>query len=123
MKDLSARSDIEELVNSFYDQVQRDQLLAPVFNEIAAVNWIEHLPKMYQFWETLLLDKIGYKGSPVAEHVRLSRVTPMTKKHFDQWLKLWRETIDQKFRGELAEKAKQRADYMAMLMQYKIEAA
>ncbi len=123
MRDLATGSDIELLVNSFYDLVQKDELLAPVFIEIAAVDWIDHLPKMYQFWETLLLDKIGYLGSPVAEHVRLSKITPMIKYHFDRWLDLWFTTVESNFSGPLADKARDRADYMAMLMQYKINAA
>ncbi|MGB5982294.1 MAG: group III truncated hemoglobin [Nonlabens sp.] len=122
MADIQNRADIELLVNSFYDKVRDDDMIGHIFTEVAAVSWIEHLPKMYQFWETLLLDRIGYKGSPVAEHVKLSRKTSMEQKHFDRWLQLWKTTVDELFNGPIAEEAKKRADYMAMLMRYKIDA-
>lgn len=123
MRDIENRMDVEALVNSFYDKVREDDMIGHIFTEVAAVNWIEHLPKMYQFWETLLLDKVGYKGSPVAEHVKLSRKTSMKKEHFDRWLHLWTTTVDELFEGGRAEEAKKRASYMAVLMRYKIEDA
>lgn len=123
MRDIENRTDIETLVNSFYDKVREDARIGHIFTEVAAVNWIEHLPKMYLFWETILLDKVGYKGSPVADHVKLSRKTPMEQKHFDRWLELWTSTVDNLFQGTCAEEAKKRAGYMTMLMRYKIEDA
>ena len=49
MKDISNRGDIEVLVNSFYDKVLVDATIGYLFTDIAAVDWILHLPKMYRF--------------------------------------------------------------------------
>ena len=121
MKDITERADIEVLVNSFYDKVKADTTIGYIFTEVAAVNWIVHLPKMYQFWETVLLGKMSFKGNPMLTHIELSRKTTMESKHFDQWLTLWAETIDEHFEGPIAEDAKQRGKSIAGLMLYKIE--
>jgi hemoglobin len=34
---------------------------------------------------------------------------PLQKQHFDRWLALFNETIDELFQGDLAQQAKQRA--------------
>lgn len=54
MKNLETRQDIEDLVNRFYDKVQKDETIGFFFNDVAKVDWDHHLPKMYSFWETLL---------------------------------------------------------------------
>ena len=121
MKDISNRDDIELLVNSFYDKVWVDTTISYLFTDIAAVEWISHLPKMYTFWDTVLLGKMSYKGNPMETHINLSRKSPMNKTHFDQWLKLWNTTIDENFEGKIATEAKQRGNNIAGLMRYKIE--
>ncbi len=45
-KDIESREDIELLVNQFYNKVNQDTLLAPVFSH---VDWPNHLPIMYNF--------------------------------------------------------------------------
>ena len=93
------------LVDSFYAKVQKDDLLGPVFNVFAQVNWDAHLPKMYNFWRTILFADGDYKGSPFDKHVPL----PVTKEHFDRWLALFSENMDELFEGEMVEHTKQRA--------------
>ncbi|MCP6717886.1 hypothetical protein NL524_31885, partial [Klebsiella pneumoniae] len=41
--------------------------------------------------------------------------------HFDTWLNLWHQTVDQFFAGEKATDAKWRGDRMAEMFMYKIE--
>jgi len=121
MKDIETRNDIELLVNSFYDKVKADKTIGYIFNDVAAVDWILHLPKMYSFWETVLLGKMSFKGNPMVKHIQLSKKTEMSKKHFDHWLKLWNTTIDEHFEGTTATEAKQRGKNIAGLMLHKIE--
>ncbi len=121
MNDISKRADIELLVNSFYDKVKADETIGYIFTEIAAVNWTDHLPKMYRFWETVLLGAMSFKGNPMLTHIKLSKKTEMQQKHFDRWLKLWNETIDEHFKGEQAEEAKQRGKNIAGLILFKIQ--
>lgn len=109
--------DIKLLVDSFYGKVRENELLAPVFNNRIGDRWPAHLEKMYKFWQTVLLKEHTYFGSPFPPHALL----PVNKKHFDQWLSLFYETVDENFTGEKAEEAKWRADRMAEMFQYKIE--
>ncbi len=121
MKDITTRADIELLVNSFYDKVRTDEVIGYIFNEVAAVDWITHLPKMYNFWETVLLGKMSFKGNPMETHLKLSQKTPMQQEHFNRWLSLWNETIDENFSGEIATEARKRGQNIAGLMLYKIQ--
>lgn len=123
MKAIENKTDIELLVNSFYQKVQQDPEIGYFFNKVANVNWEKHLPKMYQFWETLLLGKISYKGNPMAVHFPVNRVSPIKKVHFDRWLQLWEQSINENFSGDAAEMAITKAKNIASLMSYKMEVA
>jgi hemoglobin len=109
--------DIKTLVDSFYGKVRVDTLLAPIFNKVIQDRWPEHLEKMYTFWQTVLLEDHTYYGSPFAPHAKL----PLTKQHFDRWLELFFETINEHFEGEKADEARWRANKMAEMFQYKID--
>ena len=67
--DLEAESDIAELVRRFYADVAQDELLGPMFNDVARVDWSEHLPKLTAFWCRALLGQPGYEGNPFRAHV------------------------------------------------------
>jgi hemoglobin len=121
MNDIKTREDIIVLVDSFYGKIKTNNLLAPIFNDVAKIDWQHHLPNMYDFWETLLLGKQAFKGNPMLKHLQLSKQTEMSKIHFDTWLSLWTETIDELYKGETAEEAKQKAENISRLMLFKIE--
>lgn len=113
MTDITSRKEIEILVNEFYTRVQKDELLAPVF---AHLDWPHHLPVMYNFWSSVLLGDMSYTGNPFAKHAALK----IEKKHFQQWLKLFTETIDAHFSGSTATEAKTRAFTIANLFMHKM---
>ncbi len=115
------RSDIELLVNEFYRKVRKDDLIGFIFNEVADIDWEKHMPVMYSFWESALLDVMSYKGNVMTTHIALSKKTPLTEEHFSRWKKLFFETLDEFFEGEKVVEAKRRADTMATLMLYKID--
>ena len=108
-RDITNAEDIRTLVDSFYDKVTRDELLAPIFNEVARVEWAEHLPIMYRFWESMLLGIGTYQGAPFPKHA----VLPVQKEHFARWLALFVETVDALFSGSKADEAKGRAASIA----------
>ena len=116
-KNILQLEDIKLLVDRFYGKVRENELLAPVFNQRIGERWPAHLEKMYKFWQTVLLGEHTYFGSPFPPHALL----PVNKEHFDQWLTLFYETVDENFTGEKAEEAKWRAARMAEMFQYKIE--
>ncbi len=123
MKDLENRADIEFLVNAFYTKVQKDETIGFFFNDVAKTNWNYHLPKMYDFWETLLFGQRLYKGNPMASHLPVNWQVPMEKHHFDHWVKLWTETVRDHFQGENADMAIYKAQNIAELMSYKMQMA
>lgn len=112
--DISTSDDIKTLINAFYEKVKVDETLGYIFNDVANVNWEHHLPKMYAFWEFLLLGKDTYGGNPMEVHQRLHQKTPLKGDHFDQWLALFHETIDEHFAGKVAEDAKSRSKLIAL---------
>lgn len=112
---ISSINEIMLLVNSFYDKVQKDELLGPIFDKVIQDNWDQHLEKMYRFWETVLLNNHTYHGSPFAPHAKL----PISAEHFDRWLELFLATIEAHFVDEKADEAKWRAQKMAEMFQYK----
>ena len=116
-KDITDIEDIKILVNNFYGKVQQDHLLANIFNEVIQDRWDVHLEKMYRFWQTVLLEKHTYYGSPFGPHARL----PVNATHFKRWKTLFFETVDEHFSGEKAEEAKWRAEKMAGMFQMKID--
>ena len=118
--DLAGRAEIELLVNTFYDKVRRDDVLGFIFNDVARTDWAAHLPKMYDFWETVIFRSGGYSGNPLAAHARLVPLTKMGRAQFDRWLALFKATVDELFVGSKAEHIKNAADDMANVIHARI---
>lgn len=108
-QDLVNRKDIEKLVNTFYDKVKIDHKIGIFFSEVAQVNWEEHLPQMYDFWESILFSKNVFNGNPMRKHMELNAKQPLAIEHFDHWLQLFTSTTDEIFSGPNSEKIKQYA--------------
>lgn len=123
MNDIQTKEDIIKLVNSFYKKVQQDAVIGFFFNNIAKVNWQEHLPRMYEFWETILLNQASYKGNPMQKHFPVNAIQAIEKSHFDHWIKLWTQTIEENFSGATAHQAISKATNIAYLMGFKMERA
>ncbi len=121
MKDIEQREDIEILVDRFYEQVIEDPIISYFFNKVVKLNWEKHIPVMYNFWETVLLAKIRYKGSPIPVHIALSSKEPLKPIHFERWIQLWETTVRTNFSGEKANEAVKRAKLMGELMMIKIK--
>jgi hemoglobin len=112
-EDIKTRDDIKVLVDQFYDKVNKDALLAPVFGH---VDWVKHLPVMYNFWSSMLLGDRTYEGNPFQKHINL----PIQTTHFDRWLELFVSTINENFSGDKAEETKERARNIAQVFQHKM---
>jgi hemoglobin len=102
LKPITNREDIEKLVNSFYDKARTDDLIGPIFKH---VHWEEHLPKLYSFWEDLLLGTDKYSGRPFPPQMSLN----LKMEHFERWLQLFFKAVDENFIGLKADEAKARA--------------
>lgn len=119
-RDIKSREDIELLVDSFYEKILKDETIGFIFNDVVKLDWDMHIPLMYDFWETTIFHKSSYRGNPLAVHLEINKRVRLEKKHFDQWLKIFNETIDCYFTGENAALAKTRALSIATVMQIKI---
>jgi hemoglobin len=117
--DIRNRKDIEKLVNAFYNKIKTDTVIGYLFTDVAHVNWDEHLPKMYDFWENILFCTGNYNGNPMMRHKELHEKSPMTEAHFKHWTTLFTDTVDKLFEGSKAEEIKSRAINISLVMMYK----
>src|SRR5690606_13899999 len=106
LSDLRDRADVLALVTEFYQRAFADELLGPIFTDIAHMDLDHHLPIICDFWETVLFRAGLYKRNALAIHVSLNAKAQLGAEHFDRWLALWSSTVDSLFAGEKAELAK-----------------
>ena len=106
MGDLGSRSEIHDLVVGFYREVVFDEVLAPVFTEVAEVDWSVHIPRLIDYWCRVLLGEPGYDGSILAAHRHIHDLEAFRAEHLDCWYTLWVQTVDGTWAGPVAERAK-----------------
>ena len=119
-KDIESRHDIDLFIRSFYEKVKTDPVIGIIFTEIVEMDWDHHIPVIVNFWESILLDNPVYKRNAMAVHYDLNKKYPLEAKHFEAWLHLFNDTLDQMFSGKITELAKKRAGGIASLMQFKM---
>jgi hemoglobin len=118
--DIASANDLKLLLDTFYRKVLKDPTIAYIFTDVAKINLETHMPHLYAFWETVLFGTANYKGNPILKHIELDKKEALTETHFNQWKKLFFETIDELFVGEKANLAKEKANAMEFLMKMKI---
>lgn len=116
MEDIRNLDDIKQMVDTFYDKVNADPELSYIFNDVAQVNWVKHLPIMYAFWNKILFSEGDYRGNPFEKHIPL----PIESQHFERWVQLFIENIDAQFEGEKAQEVKLRAQSIAYVFDNKL---
>lgn len=114
---LDGRADIETLIQAFYAKATVDTLIGHFFT---GIDWPQHLPTMYTFWENALFYTGGYGGNMMEVHRNVHQKHTMKPEHFERWAALFCQAVDDLFEGEPAERAKQRALGMATMLQIKI---
>jgi hemoglobin len=112
--DIVVKDDVRRLVDAFYEKVKSDPSIGHKFSN---VDWPRHLPVMYDFWSSMLLGDQSYRGNPFQKHTHLN----LTSLHFDSWLALFHQTVDEMFAGQNAEEIKQRAQNIAEVWQHKMK--
>jgi len=93
------RADIAQLVDAFYGRVRDDALIGPVFAKMLEGRWDSHMPKMVDFWSSLVLREKSYQGNLKAAHQPLAGLTP---EHFNRWLALFFDTVEQRYEPDAA---------------------
>jgi hemoglobin len=106
-------ADIVRLVDRFYDRVQADKVLGPIFNP-AVHDWPEHKRTLVSFWSSIALGTRSYRGNPMAMH----RPHAIREEHFAHWLALWREVAEAELPAEHAAMFIEHANRIAQSLQF-----
>ncbi len=118
--DIRTEADIEKLIRTFYEKALTDEQIGFLFTEVAKIDLSSHLPKLYTFWSAVLLHKGRYQGNVMQVHIDLDTKYALKKEHFERWQYLFNTTVDELFKGPVAEDAKRRVQLMKQLMRFKI---
>lgn len=115
-KDIHTRSDIEKVVILFYDKVKKDKEIGFFFTQVVKINWEKHLPVMISFWEGVLFFTGNYDGDPLTAHRNVHQKYHTDVQHFQRWLALFVESVDELYTGAKAEAMKEHARKIAAVM-------
>jgi hemoglobin len=107
--DIETREDCERLVRAFYERAMADEIIGWLFTDVAKLDLEAHLPRITDFWETVLLGGTAYRGGAFAPHAALHARAGLRSGHFARWLALFTRTVDELFTGPRAEHAKAHA--------------
>lgn len=118
--DVDSRTSIHDLVVGFYRELVFDDLLGPVFEEVAEVDWARHIPLLIDYWCRVLLGHDTYRGALLAAHHHVHTLEPFTADHFDRWYGLWVASIDSRWAGPCAERAKSHAAKVAATLAHRL---
>lgn len=118
-RDISNREDLLLLVTRFYEKLLADNSINYLFTDVAKIDLSHHLPVLVDFWDSVLFQSDTYHKNAMQPHMALHRQSPLLKHHFKTWLRLFKETTDELFEGEIAFIAKERATSIATVMQIK----
>lgn len=114
--DLDTRAQIHDLVVDFYREIALDELLGPVFGEVAEVDWAVHIPRLIDYWCGVLLREAGYDGYILSAHQHVHGLQPLESSLFDRWYSLFSASVDARWSGPIATRAKAHAAHMAQVL-------
>lgn len=109
--DILDEKDVTLLLRDFYGRAFADDLLGPIF--LAQMDLEAHLPILCDFWMTVLFRAGRYRRNAMLPHKAVHQVDPLSAKHFEQWLRLWQHTVDDRHTGPTADFAKLQGTRMA----------
>lgn len=122
-KDIASRSDLLQLMQSFYDKLLADPSISYLFTDIAGIRLEEHLPVLVDFWDSVLFQSDTYRKNAMQPHLDLHQRSPLQPHHFETWLRYFNKSVDELFDGEKAFQIKERARSIATVMQIKVKQA
>lgn len=109
------KENIRTLVMSFYTKIVKDEIVGPFFiaklgDDMHNEHWKTHLETIVNFWCSLAFGEPKYDGNLFLPHTKLGRLKRET---FEQWLKLFAETLDEVYVEAIALKFKERSRLIA----------
>lgn len=106
---------IETMVINFYSRVLKDDLVGPYFihelgDDIDNKYWKPHLRLLVDFWASIVLGDTSYQRNPLGPHILMDDLSPAV---FEQWLKLFFETLDEIYEPQIADIFKEKSSIIA----------
>lgn len=100
------RENLNKLVLKFYAKVIKDDLIGPIFidmlgEDLKSEKWQAHIQLLTDFWASIGLGDGSYMRSPFAPHVQFR--DRLSIQVFDQWMKLFFETLNTIYESKLAQ--------------------
>jgi hemoglobin len=120
--DIETRADCERLVRAFYGRALTDPIIGWLFTDVAKLDLEAHVPVLTDFWDTLLLGARTYDRGAFHPHAALHAKVGLRAGHFERWLALWYETVDELFAGPNAELSKAHAFRLASAFRMRLAA-
>ncbi len=117
--DLDSRNAIDALMRRFYERAMADSVIGFIFTDVMKLDLDHHLPVIGDFWESSLLGAGNYARhgrNPLLVHLEIDRRSRLEPEHFERWLQIFEESVDESFAGPYAEFAKQRSRAIARRM-------
>lgn len=118
-KDIENRGDLLLLIQEFYKKLLADDSINYLFTDVANINLEYHFPVLVDFWDSILFQSDTYRKNAMQPHIALHQKSPLTKHHFETWLRYFKETVDELFAGDNAFIIKEKATSIATVMQIK----
>jgi len=115
LSDTVDRASIERMVRQFYATILKDDIVGPYFikalgDDLSNDKWYEHFRTLDSFWLMLMTGERGYMGDPFLPHVFIGELYTKT---FERWLELFKETLNQFFVPEIAQKFYKKAEILS----------
>ena len=118
-KDITNREDLLLLIKGFYEKLLNDPSISYLFTDVAKINLAHHFPVLVDFWDAILFQSGTYQKNAMQPHLVLHQKSPLTKHHFETWLRYFKESVDELFSGANSFIIKERATSIATVMQIK----
>jgi hemoglobin len=113
LSDIRNREDIKLFLANFYNKAKSDDVIGEKFKDI---NMNEHIELIADFWDSILFGTNRYQGDPFGKHIPMK----LEPHHFTSWVKMFTETADQMFSGDVVEEMKNRGKTIAGVFQHKL---
>lgn len=118
--DITNREDLHLIVSEFYIKLLSNNDIKHFFDKFINKDTLEeHLNTLVDFWDNILFYSGTYNKNAMQPHVHLHKKKPFSKKHFEIWLDLFNQSVDENFSGTNTHTIKTRALSIATIMQIK----
>ena len=118
--DVANRDDLYLIVSDFYKKLLVNKELKHFFEKFQDKDILEkHLKVLVDFWDNILFYSGTYQKNAMQPHINLHKKKPFSQIHFETWLQLFNQSIDENFEGEQVNILKNRALSVATVMRIK----